>query len=319
MIDWKSDSEDDFSFLLPDKIIWTPEIEKVNQFIIESMRMQSRGCAVMGQQCNGKSFATRYLMSLLPMSLGHRVAVVRWSIAGSGGRIARRERAFVQDRLIQSGCMAVAHRDVAILWRRFLMHLSEMAISAGSRSIVIMIDEAQNLQYEEYNWLIHCFNGLEDLNIRPFFMLVGQPELGNATESWKETNGMQVIGRFFTRRHWFYGIGIDDIEVVLDAFDEPHEDGGFLSGQLMPQILGTEWRMSAWASLYKEAMEVLMVEHNIPEGLHLPMQMLRSSLLLVLNRVITEKKDPRQVSTASVLQALKDTGFTSSLAYYIKR
>lgn len=317
MIDFDDGAATSAGGLLPDTIVWTPEIERLNHFIIESLRMQSRGCAVMGQQCNGKSFATRYLMSLLPDSLGHTVAVVRWSIRAPGERSSRTERTFLQERMIQSGCTAVAHRDLAVLWRRLVAHLTELAIAAGSRWIVIMVDEAQNLSFEEYNRLIHCFNCLEDLKVKPFFMLAGQPELANATASWKETNGMQVIGRFFTRSYWFRGISLEDVGLVLDAFDEPGRAGGRLGAELMPQVAGTDWTMAAWAPQYQEALQTLMLKHQIAGGLRLPMQMLRSSLLLVLDRAIASKLDPRTISTATVLQALQDTGFTSTLAYYV--
>lgn len=317
MIDFDDDAAGPIGGLLPDSIIWTPEIERLNRFIIESIRMQSRGGAVMGQQCNGKSFATRYLTRLLPDSLGHTIAAVRWSIKPPGEKGSRTERAFLQERMIQSGCNSIVHRDVAVLWRRFCGHLAELAITAGSRWIVIMVDEAQNLSFDEYNRLIHCFNSLEDLKIKPFFLLVGQPELANTPASWKETNGMQVIGRFFTRTYWFRGICVDEIGQVLEAFDEPGSDGARLSGALMPHVAGSDWHLGAWGTHYKEALQMLMVHHQITDGLRVPMQMLRSSLLLLLDRTIARKIDPRSISTVMVLKALRDTGFTSSLTYYV--
>jgi hypothetical protein len=302
--------------LLPDSIVWTPEIEKLNRFIIESVRMQSRGCAVMGQQCNGKTFATRYLMSLLPASLGHTAAAVHWSISAPGAGAKRTERSFLQERMIQSGCNSIAHRDVAVLWRRLLAHLADLAVSNGSRWIVIMVDEAQNLTFEEYNRLIHCFNGLEALKVKPFFMLVGQPELANASTTWKETNGMQVIGRFFTRSYWFRGIRPEDVAIVLQCFDELGNDGVRISSQLMSVLLGTDWHMGNWGPQFKEALQTLMAAHNIVRGLRVPMQMLRSALLLLLDRVVAQKMDPRRLSGAAVLAALEDTGFASTLVYY---
>lgn len=303
--------------LLPDSIVWTPEIDRLNDFIIESLRMQCRGCAVFGQQCNGKSYATRFLMTLLPTTLGHTTAVVRWSIRAQSAGSLRTERTFIQERLIQSGCPAVTHRDLAVLWRRLLSHLAELAQSAGSRWIVIMIDEAQNLSLDEYNRLIHCFNGLEDLNVKPFFLLVGQPELANTSASWTEFNGMQVIGRFFSRRNWFRGISMEDVGFVLEAFDERDAAGLRWSARLFPQLLGIEWSMTQWHEQFIEALQALMVEHSIQTTLRLPMQMLRSTVLLLLDRALQGKADPRQVSAAAVLQALRDTGFTSSLSYYL--
>lgn len=305
--------------LLPDSIVWTPEIEKLNRFITASVRMQSRGCAVMGQQCNGKSFATRYLMDLLPESLGHTTAVVRWSISAPGAGAKRTERSFLQERMLQSGCTAIAHRDIAVLWHRLLAHLADLAIASGSRWIVIMLDEAQNLTFEEYNRLIHCFNGLEDRRVKPFFMLVGQPELATASTTWKEANGMQVIGRYFTRTYWFRGIAPEDIGIVLQCFDEQDGEGGKrLSAKLMPQIEGMDWHMGHWGTQFREALQTLMTAHNITKGLRVPMQMLRSSLLLLLDRAMTQKLDPRRLSSATVLDALEATGFTSTLVYYVE-
>ena len=318
MTEFDDDKAAEGGGLLPTSIVWTPEIEKLNSFLVESIRMQSRGCAIMGQQCNGKSFATRYLMELLPASLGHTAAVVRWSIGSPDGGHKRLERAFLKERMIQSGCTSIAHRDVAVLWRRLLAHLADLAIACGSRWIVIMVDEAQNLTFGEYNWLIHCFNGLEDLRVKPFFMLIGQPDLANASTTWKETNGMQVVGRFFTRTYSFRGLLPEDIGIVLECFDErASDDEPRVSARLMPQVLGTDWHMGHWDPQFREALQTLVTLHNIGPGLRVPMQMLRSALLLLLIRAISQKMDPRRVSSAMVLDALKDTGFTSSLVYYV--
>src|SRR3990167_1371768 len=141
-----------------------------------------------------------------------------------------------------------------------------------------------------YNWLIHCFNALEDMQVKPFFMLVGQPDLANASATWKETNGMQVVGRFFTRTYWFRGLLPEDIGIVLECFDErASDDEPRVSARLMPQELGTDWHMGRWEPQFREALQSLITLHNIGPGLRVPMQMLRSALLLLLIRTIRHK------------------------------
>src|SRR3990167_639874 len=121
-----------------------------------------------------------------------------------------------------------------------------------------------------YNWLIHCFNALEDIGI------------------------------------------------VLECFDErASDDEPRVSARLMPQVLGTDWHMGRWEPQFREALQSLITLHNIGPGLRVPMQMLRSALLLLLIRTISQKLDPRRICSAMVLEALKDTGFTSSLVYYV--
>jgi hypothetical protein len=306
---------------LPERIVWTPEIERLNEFIVKSVRMQARGCAVMGQQTNGKSRAARFLVKLLPQTLGYSVAVVLWTIPQADKRY-RKPRAWIQDRMIDSGCLAISHRDEVVLWHRLHAHLADMAIAAGSRWIVIIVDEAQNMLFSDYAHLITTFNKLELLNIKPFFMLIGQPELANAPAGWTEINGMQVIGRFFSRTYWFHGIAMEDIEHVLDSFDEPSRitPGARISADLMPQVLGTEWSIGRWAAAFIEALQILAGEHRVAGDICIPMQWLRSTLLLLLVEVTEAKLHPAHVSTAMVLEALRASEFfASQLGYYAKK
>lgn len=303
--------------ILPEKTIWTPEIEDLNGFIVESVGMQCRGCAVIGKQCNGKTFATEYLMGLLPETLGHAVGITRWTIPAPARKEKRTTASFLQQCMLQSGCTAISARDVSRLWLRLAQHLAELAAAAGSRWIIVIIDEAQNLTFDDYQNLIHVGNTLQFLQIKSFFLLVGQPELANVSASWNEADGKQLIGRFFARQHKFRGLKLEYIAEVLECFDERTGIGAPRpSAKLMPQVLGTEWHMGHWGPQFCDALHTLRAMHNITYGLRVPMQMLRSALLLTLNRIRAQKLDPRRVSSAMVLQALQDTGFAAMLVYY---
>jgi hypothetical protein len=182
--------------LLPNVIVWTPEIERLALQIAKWIRVDLPGGTVVGQQRNGKSKAMIYLGKVLAVILGYEIGFLRWTIPDQ--RTSRlSEREFTQEMMHQSECDRTQGRDLAVLRRRFHLHLTEIANACGSKRIVIVVDEAQNLCREHYGFIIHWFNMLEKNGVYPFLVLIGQPELENTTNTWSEANGMQVVGRFF--------------------------------------------------------------------------------------------------------------------------
>ncbi|WP_114970388.1 ATP-binding protein [Rhodoferax ferrireducens] len=297
--------------------VWTPEIDRFGQSVARWIRMGQPGGAVYGQQRNGKTRACSYLVRFLPEVLGYQIAVLHWSIPEQI-ESKQTEREFIQEMMHQSNCARVMGRDLAVLRRRFLTHLAELALGAGSKRIVVIIDEAQNLFRAQYGYLIHCFNSLENFGVQPFFLLVGQPELQNTPVGWAEASGMQVLGRFFAREHRYRGVDRTEVEAVLDGFDMP-TDGEACSdlAKRYPAEYEAGWCLRKLAPFFVEAMDMVMQQHNIQSGLRLPMQYFHSTLLDLLYRVKDENISLLQVSTPMVLTSLKESGFLSVLAYYV--
>jgi hypothetical protein len=71
------------------------------------------------------------------------------------------------------------------------------------------------------------------------------------------------------------------------------------------------------APKFKEAMQMVMKQHNITSGLRLPMQYLRASLLGLLYRVKDKSIHVASINSAMVFNALKDTEFFRVLVYYV--
>jgi hypothetical protein len=185
---------------------------------------------------------------------------------------------------------------------------------------LIIIDEAQNLHRSQFGYLIFSFNALEQIGIYPFFLLVGQPELRNITATWDEAGGLQVIGRFFAREHLYRGVHPDDFEKVLEAFDQPEQDGGVPPLSItFPVLYGAGWRLKQLAPPYVEAVAMVMKAHNIDGGLRLPMQYFRASLLAILYRTLEDKFPLDQVTSAAVFSALQEAEFFGVLAHYVDK
>lgn len=297
--------------------VWTPEIDRLGQSVGRWVRMGLPGGTVYGQQRNGKTKACSYLVQFLPEVLGYQLAVLHWTVPEQiESKVTERE--FNQEFMQQSYCNRVSGRDISVLRQRFHNHLVDVAIGAGSKRIVIIVDEAQNLFRAQYGYLIHCFNSLEKLGVHPFFLLVGQPELQNTPISWAEASGMQVLGRFFAREHRYWGIDRSEMEAVLDSFDIPAD--GETNGDLAknyPSEYETGWSLKKLSPFFIEAMNMVMQQHNIQSGLRLPMQYFHATLLGLIYRVRDEKISLLQINTPMVLTSLKDSGFLSVLAYYV--
>jgi hypothetical protein len=303
--------------LLPDSIIWTPEIERLNRFVVGCLRMQLPGCAIAGGQRFGKTFALKFLAQLLAATYGHAIATVQWTIHAAGQR-ATTDKEFLQERLYETAPVAV-NSAPAVLARRLINALVDLAAAAGSGHIIIMVDEAQNLDRAAYAHLIYIFNSLERANVRPFFLLVGQPELRDAPLIWRKDKAYQVVGRFFNQMYVFRGIDLGELEEVLDGFDEPlYENGPRVSASLLPHLEG-QWSFGQWAPLFRETMAHIAAAHKLEGTITFPMQYLRSSLLNLMDHVCRSRIDPRLVQPVMVFRAVRNSGFMSALAYCVEQ
>lgn len=297
--------------LLGNDAVWTPEIERLVAAVCLQLRLGFPGMAVFGQQRCGKTLACEYLRDAMSAAVGIPVRTFLWTIPEA----SKTERDFIQQRLQDSQCGAVVHRDIAVLRARWYDHIAEATTMDGTRKAAIIIDEAQNLTRQQYHYLTHCDNQLRARSIKPFFILVGQPELSNTTTSWKDANGFQVVGRFFTREHRYLGIALADVCEVIKGFD----DGDSLRsiGEVLPDAVSQGWRLSEVGPLLVDGLTYLGTKHNIPSGLRVPMQYLRAMLLSILWQMVDRKVDPRAITQAMVARAIIESGFPSVMTFYV--
>lgn len=299
---------------LENAIVWTPVIERLGKTVAGWLRMDSPGGLVSGKPRLGKSAACRYLAQTLPSIIAAPVAVVVWSIPDN--RVMR-ERDFIQERMLQSRCVAVMHRDIAVLRSRLYDRLAHLAAAAASKRVVIIVDEAQHLSADHYGYLIHCANELQDRCVRPFFLLVGQPELEDMARRWNENMLQQVHGRFHTHEFIFTGIASSELAKVLAQLDErvsPERPSP--PEALLPVAYAEGWRLSELAPQIGQALSAIATQHNIAGEILVPMQYLRSTVLAFFSRVVVQRLEPRTASAALMLNCLRDSGFMSVIGYY---
>ncbi|WP_374662272.1 ATP-binding protein [Inhella sp.] len=298
--------------LLDGGVVWTPEIEALSKNIVQQLRLDQPGMIVTGQQRVGKSWACRYVVHAMEDLLGYPIAAFLWEIPDDHGKSVRE---FIQLVASQSGCERYSHRDKVVLRNRLLSRLIEQARSAGTRRIVLMIDEAQNLIDQEYAQLVHIFNSLERQGLRPFVLLMGQPELMNKQEDWMTKQAHQMIGRFSTRVHTFNAIAASDFEAVLDGFDSgtPEESAAY---RTHPKLYAEGFRVRQLAPRIVEAVSAMAYAQNLNWEPRMPMQYLRSCLLALLNTIRETGVRPEALDQSTVTGCLKACNFGNVLQFY---
>jgi len=307
--------------ILDDAAVWTPEIQELAHALTEQIRLDQPGMIVNGPPRNGKSRACGYVAAILSECVGYPVTVLTWTIPESLTGVSA--RVFLQERMIQSDCQAVTHRDLAVLRNRHITHMSERANADGAKRIVIIVDEAQNLWREDYGALVFFFNELERRRLRPFFLLVGQPELGKQADQWMSEDAQQMVGRFSTRTHAYLGIRLDDLEEVLAGFDGDGDGDGdgpeaTAAFRTSPKAYAEGWRVAELAPLMRDAVKRLGKSHNVQEEIRLPMQYLRSCLLAMLYRIAQRGMNPRAFQLADAIDCVKSSNFGKVMNYYIR-
>ncbi|MDP2076296.1 hypothetical protein [Hydrogenophaga sp.] len=302
--------------LLDQSSVWTPEIESLVHVVITQIRLDTPGMLVIGRQRIGKSKALGFVQEVLSEEIGYPILVLSWTIADDDRRTGR---AFLQDRMRQSGTDAISHRDLAVLRSRLISHIRADAARLGTKRVAFFVDEAQILIDQEYAQMLFLFNEMERYDLRPFFLLVGQPELLGVKGRWLASGNYQNIGRFATRTHEYSGIRLEELEKVLSGFDDD-SDGieQCVAYKVAPKAFAEGWRISALGPLMVTAVQSVALAHNITDEVRMPMQYLRSWLLAILYHVIQTGIDPRILELHAVIDCLKSTNFGAVLQYHVE-
>jgi hypothetical protein len=300
---------------LPDGAIWTPEIERLGQHVARWIRIDTPGATVFGKMRAGKSAAVQYLRDTLSSLVGYPVEVIIWEI---GKEDSDNPRHFLQARMTESGNLAIAHRDVEVLKNRFFQHLVQRCETRGTRRLIVIIDEAQYANDEKMAMLVGFFNRITKEKLKPFFLLIGQPTLGAAIDLNGIARDLNVIGRFRVNQYEFKGISLNQLEDVLREFERPQSDGtpsGLAS--FLPAAYANGWSLADIAPFFREAVSLVMKQHNVNEEIRIPMQYLRSTIASYVHHVRDSGENPSNSSSALLIRCMRDSGFLSVFTYYV--
>lgn len=298
-------------------IIWSPEIERLGLQVAEWMTLEQPGAAVFGAHRCGKSAAVNNVAASIHEYYGQPVFA---TIVDLERGLADRGHALTAEWLNQEGVLSNENTP-ARLRRRLKEHFIGRMRELETDHILLIVDEAQNLTRNHYGTLISWGNLLSHKGYRVFTLLVGQPELGAAIDSFANMNEMQIVGRYFERTHEFLPIAQADIELVIKGHEQSVAlpDGGeappTLAG-VFPQEWAAGWRPSQWTPVVLEGFREGAVKAGLPADQRVPMQHLRGVLIDMINHARKAGDPYLQFQPDFVVRSLTKLGLMQNWTRY---
>ncbi|WP_438496959.1 hypothetical protein [Paenibacillus sp. IHBB 3054] len=184
------------------------------------------------------------------------------------------------------------------------------------------MDEAHRLTEFHYSWLMDIYNALIQKKISMTVISVGQEELLTRRTLFLEQKKSQIIGRFMTHEHHFFGIRtVEDMQLILSGYDSPeissYPEGSGLSfsqyffpeGYLKKERLEKEARMLF--SLFGE----MRKEHGVSAALEIPMEYFSFTVENALKKNGAHGDQHFWINKAQWREAIEMSGYVESEIY----
>lgn len=204
-----------------DYVICTHATNQMLLEISEWVDMKLPGGMVYGHPRFGKSTAIKYVSSELRNKFNGTLPVLRFSCKPHE---IRTEKMFYEELLTSFGHGFPMKGNLLEKRNRLVEYMQSISLKNPHKRLVFIIDESQHLVRLHYDILIGIYNDLDEVRIKPTFVLVGQNELSARRNTYVEMKAFQIIGRFMVNFHKFKGISRPEhMQICLHAYDENSE------------------------------------------------------------------------------------------------
>lgn len=245
-------------------IISTPSIDSAYKELKRIIRHRIPGAMLIGFSRFGKTYGARWMERMLKEDFPK----IETLTFGCERKKSPVESAFFENMLEASGHSDILSGTNSAKRLRLLNHLTDRVTRSGQNLQVFFVDEAQRLDFLEYEWLWDIHDKLERRGIRLITILVGQRKLLNQKSALKQQGEQQIVNRLMVDELMFHGIRsaaetasclggydqscfptdsdwpytrfflprsyddgyrlADDAHLLWDAFCSAHEEAGFL-------------------------------------------------------------------------------------------
>ncbi len=264
--------------------IYTPPMDEMISQIGDWIDQQRPGGYIYGASRLGKSKGIRwYLRKILEERFENVLPLVIWNRRPDS---QKSEAGFWHQILLASGFeFANPAKPPKTCEANYLcrQRLTAIARTASRNYVVLLIDEAQDISYVEWKWLVGMQNALDEDGILLSVFSVGSHQLGYRHEYLASTGNAHVAARFLVAHARFHGIrAIDELEYVLIGYDAdsewPRGSGRSFLEYFAPTYYAAGARLKECAPLLWKA----MVELSPVDKIEYPMQHIARTIEAVL-------------------------------------
>lgn len=297
--------------------LYTPMISELEKFFDECFDNRDPGAIVTGKPRYGKSKAIGYLVGKLIKEQGRRFPIFSFDIdfmeRPTESRVWTAFLKGVRHRMSGSG-------NTDDKKERLTTFILQKIRRGRTNRAVFFLDEAQYLYEPQYKWLIALHNALTKKGVSPFFVLFGQPELGDRRGTFMEYGKAQIVGRFMVRTFDVFGVrNADDVITCLNSFDitEVRAGSGWTFTRFYyPRAYDLGWRLELEAQKVWDAFDEALSSAQIgklDDGI--PMLYFTRAVESIFRKHSDFSPEFEGHSRAVWAEAVKDSGLALAVQY----
>lgn len=259
-------------------ILPTSSIEELYDKVKRLVRLRTPGAIIYAHPRYGKTYSIRYVIRVLRVDMP---GIVILSF-GCQKKKNHSEDAFFANLLKAAGHPAAESGSIARKRSRLTDRIKELVDRTRYNLVIAFADEAQRLDIIEYEWLRDVHDELERAGIRMITLLVGQPQLLNQKNAFRESKQTQIVSRFMIDEMRFRGVqSADDLATCLAGYDAacfPESTDWTYTRFFFPQAYDDGLRLVDQAAALWDSFERAHNEARFGYGLDIPMQYLARSV-----------------------------------------
>jgi hypothetical protein len=294
--------------------VYTPMIDEMALTIGDWIDQMRPGGYVHSASRMGKTRGvTWHLEAILNERFQCALPLVIWSREDESVR----EGSFWHKLLIASGFELVdPAKPLRITEAKYLfkMRLIALAKRADRNFVILLIDEAQDVSFKEWKWLVGLQNSLDLLGYHLCVISVGTQQMGYRHEFMAVSGNAHVASRFFAVHARFHGVQtVEELEYVLNGYDLESEwpagSGRSYLQYFAPDDFANGARLKSASAIFWSALTEL-VPDKLKRKPEFPMQHICDAIENALFKLASGQKWSEVMGFASWVDALSKSGFS---------
>ncbi|MEC2375946.1 ATP-binding protein [Bacillus thuringiensis] len=291
-------------------ILATNEIERLYDTVHRWITNRTPGGIVYGRPRLGKTRAIRFLQYALREDFKDLPIFV---IKCNHHKQAT-ERVFFEELLRNVGHGDSESGTLNSKRERLYRFLLESAYKSLEQKIVFIMDEAQELQDNHYQWLKDIYNELDNCEVSLTCILVGQEELLRQRAAFIQVKKQQIVGRFMVHDFKFMGIRtLDDLQTCLRGYDDESEyplgSDITYTQHFFLEAYEKGFRLYQYAEEMMEAFRREREKANLSATAEIPMQYITSTIEYLLLQYGRYGANVYQISKNMIEEAIWYSGY----------
>lgn len=289
----------------------TPQLESIYTLLVKRIMEKRTGLAFIAPSRHGKTTAIELVARQLAAEFPD-LAIISYVAESTP---VPRESSFFGSFLAFQNLQNPQKGSGSILRTRMKNYCLVRGRESISRQIVLLIDEAQRLFIEEWEWLSDILNFLKWKSIYLTVVSFGQQELQDRRDLAANISQMNLVARFFSEMHRFTGISsLSDLEVFMEQYDLerfPSRDGPTFTEFFLPKAWEGKFRLKTQAQdLWMAITSILPSANNHDYPLE--------HLVIAINKFLTNEAENDSIAFISTTELWKtyidDSGLPDYLA-----